>query len=57
MLVEKISNNSDYFCKLELTKEEAIAIIQSLCQTMSKGKTLTISIELEDKLCEIINEK
>lgn len=41
-------------CKIELTLEETKAILDSLGQTMCSGKELTISMELEDKLVDVL---
>jgi hypothetical protein len=62
MIVEDISNkenltdvvDSDYVCKIELTLQEARAILHSLGRTMCRGDELTISMELEDKLVDVI---
>ena len=41
-------------CKIELTLKEAEAILHSLSRSMCKGDQLTISMELEDKLFDVI---
>ena len=59
MNVEKISadvSGNTLVCKIELTLDEAKAILHSLGRTSCKGNELTISIELEDKLVGIFKE-
>lgn len=66
MIVEEISNDEQnqltsdttnpLVCRIELTHKEAKAIIHSLGRTMCKGEQLDISIELEDKLFEVIKD-
>lgn len=41
---------------IELNDKEARAIVASLGRTMSKGETLDISMELEDKLNTLIQK-
>lgn len=48
-------SGSDMICKIELTLDETKAILHSLGRTMCKGNELTISMELEDKLAEVLN--
>jgi len=67
MIVEQILNNapnpllhiadvsgSALVCRIELTHKEAEAIMHSLGRTMCKGEKLTVSMELEDKLFEVV---
>jgi len=59
MNVENISadvSSNTLVCKIELTLDEAKAILHSLGRTMCKGNELTISIELEDKLVDILKK-
>jgi hypothetical protein len=61
MVVERISNDgqvtdNELVCRIELTHEEAEAIMRSLMLTDLSGKQLTVSIELEDKMFEIIKQ-
>lgn len=53
MIVENISNN-DNICKIELTVKETVALLHVLIRTYAKGEQLTMSMELEDKLKEIL---
>jgi len=57
MKVEKLelSNSQDavkteYVCRIELTLEEAEAIMSSLMRTYCGGNDLIVATELEDKL-------
>jgi len=67
MIVEQILNDeqkpllhvadvsgSALVCRIELTHKEAEAIMHSLGRTMCKGEQLTVSMELEDKLFEVV---
>lgn len=54
MIVEPIPM-LDLFCRIELSFDEAKAISHSLGRTTCKGESLTISMELEDKLDKIIS--
>lgn len=47
-------DGNELVCRIELTFEEAEAIMYSLCRTHCKGEQLTVSMELEDKLFEVI---
>lgn len=62
MIVKEISNDegetdisgSPFVCKIELTHKEAKAIVHSLGRTHCRGEQLTVSMELEDKIWEVI---
>ena len=56
MIVIDISEElaTPFLCKVELTLEETEAILHSLSRTMCSGNELTISMELEDKLLEVL---
>jgi hypothetical protein len=60
MNIQKISLNGKcdddnmLICKIELTLKETEAIIHSLCRTSCRGEQLTISMELEDKLKNVL---
>jgi hypothetical protein len=59
MVVERISNDeqvsdSDLVCRIELTYKEAEAILHSLMRTSCSGEQLTVSMELEDKIYEVV---
>ena len=54
MNIENISNGSDLVCRIELTVKETKAILHSLGRTMCKGEQLTVSMELEDKLVDVL---
>jgi hypothetical protein len=41
---------------LNLTKEEANALLYCLARTMAKGDQLTIGMEIEDKLSELLKK-
>lgn len=60
MIVEQIINRQETsdntpMCRIELTLTEAKAIMHSLGRTMCKGDQLTVSMELEDKLLNVIS--
>ena len=42
-------------CRIELTHKEAEAIMHSLMTTNCNGEQLTVSIELENKLLDVVN--
>ena len=57
MVVENISTNDNdyvYVCKILLTEKEMKSILQSLIRTNCKGDNLTISMELEEKISNIL---
>ena len=55
MIVENISSDdTEFVSEVKLTLDETKAILHSLGRTMCKGEDLTISMELEDKLFEIV---
>tara|TARA_R110000782_G_scaffold51708_1_gene111335 strand:+ start:580 stop:795 length:216 start_codon:yes stop_codon:yes gene_type:complete len=47
-------SGSALVCRIELTHKEAEAIMYSLMTTHCSGEQLTVSIELEDKLLEVV---
>ena len=51
---EKSNTGSDLVCRIELTVKETEAILHSLGRTMCKGEQLTVSMELEDKLVDVL---
>jgi hypothetical protein len=53
MKVQSFKNTSNPI-RIELTIQEAKSILHSLSRTMCKGNELTVSMELEDKLLDII---
>jgi len=52
MNIEKIEDNY----RIELTDIEARRIVSALGRTMARGEVLDVSIELEDKLWDCINQ-
>lgn len=56
MIVKNI-NDDKLVCRIELTLEEVKAISYSLSRTMCNGDNLTISMQLEEKLDKLLNEK
>ena len=55
IVVNNSQENTENCIFIRLTKKEAEAILHSLIRTSCKGEQLTISMELEDKLAEVIN--
>ena len=47
-------SDSAIVCNIELTLDEAKAVLHSLGRTMCKGNELTISMKLEDELVEVL---
>lgn len=54
MIVENVSSDTTIICRIGLTLKETEAILHSLGRTMCKGEELTVSMELEDKLVDIL---
>jgi len=53
MIVKNISKDN-LICSIELTAEETRAILHSLTRSSCSGEQLTVSIELEGKLIDVI---
>jgi hypothetical protein len=51
--IADVSGNA-LVCRIELTHKEAEAIMKSLMTTNCNGEQLTVSIELEDNLLEVV---
>jgi len=47
-------SGSALVCRIELTIKETEAILHSLGRTMCKGEGLTVSMELEGKLMDVL---
>lgn len=56
MLVTTINDSTGLVCKIELTKLETEAIRHCLVRTHAKGAQLTVSMQLEEFLTQVLKD-